>query len=59
MKKFKNTDIQNNLTNIKYPKYFSKISSDTTAQTSENSVNPEEQYIEYFLFLLDTDNITS
>jgi hypothetical protein len=57
MKKFKNIDIQNNLTNIKYPKYFSRITPETTTNISEISDNPEEQYVEYFLFLLDSDNI--
>lgn len=44
MKQFKNVIIDNNLINIKNPNYFSED-------------NPSSDYTEYFLFLLDNDNI--
>ena len=55
MKQFKNVSIENNLTNIKYPAYFSKITS--TESTDTSLLSPDENYIIYYLFLLDTDNI--
>ena len=49
MKQFKNKEIKNNLINIKYPDYSKKI------LTSDIDVNEQstEDYIEYYLFLLD------
>jgi len=55
MKNFKNVNIVNNLTNIIYPKYFTRAT--TLSELSNDNNNLEKEYIEYYLFLLDTDNI--